>query len=141
MKFSTSNLFFQKYGEFEVNVRKVKRSASRLSSESEEDNFADKENHTKRPTDLFEEGIDVEGRAIFGFRTPGKKGAMSEYAANTPKSARKSMSNPRTPKTPRNLLNLMKTPKFMNSPANKQLDLQATPRHDRERNRRSEFSD
>lgn len=104
----------------------------------------DKENH-KRPTDLFEEGLDVEGKAIFGFKTPGKKGGMAEYAANTPKShlteartpksSRKSIGHLKTPTSSRNLMHSLNK----DSPARSFVGIEATPRADRERNKRSMF--
>ncbi|XP_061400898.1 origin recognition complex subunit 2 [Musca vetustissima] len=44
---------------------------------------------------LLDEG-DVEGKAMFGFNTPKKKGAMALAAMNTPKG----LATPKTPKTP-----------------------------------------
>lgn len=157
---SLTNLIFieiKKYQteEFETQPTHKKERRSKndtVDSEEEEEEFLDKENY-KRPTDLFEEGIDVEGKALFGFRTPGKKGAMHEYAANTPKSHKKTedvvpstpkssrkslLKNPETPRNTKNLMHSINTPKFLKSPGRK-LDMQATPKAEREKNKRSKY--
>lgn len=98
-----------------------------------------------KPTDLFDEDYDVDGKEIFGFKTPGKKGSMLEKAANTPKStrivespvktprsSRRSVIRPtRTPKSPRNLMDSIDKPDWA----------QKTPKVQRDRLRKSKFLD
>lgn len=94
----------------------------------------DKEN-TVKPTTLFDEEEDVEGRKLYSFKTPKKKEGMAQLANQTPKTPRHHIPDSNTPRTPKHLriAEIQKTPTSRPSAGK----CTKTPRHVRDEIKRS----
>ncbi len=127
-----------------------RRKSSRKSVKPEEDslevievddsfnstNADDKENENiAKPTSLFDEENDVEGKRLYSFKTPKKREGMAELANLTPKTPRHHVSESTTPKTPKHLRlsEIQKTPTSRPSAGK----CTKTPRHVREEIKKS----
>lgn len=98
------------------------------------ESYDDKENKLK-PTTLFDEEEDVEGRKLYSFKTPKKREGMSQLANQTPKTPRHHDLNATTPRTPKHqrLSEIQKTPTSRPSASK----YTKTPRHIRDETRKS----
>lgn len=103
--------------------------------ESLNESIDDKENLAK-PTTLFDEEEDVEGRKLYSFKTPKKKEGMVQLANQTPKTPRHHIPDSTTPRTPKHLriAEIQKTPTSRPSAGK----CTKTPRHVRDEIKRSE---
>lgn len=97
----------------------------------------DKENKLK-PTTLFDEEEDVEGRRLYSFKTPKKREGMTQLANLTPKTPRHHDPNATTPRTPKHqrLSEIQKTPTSRPSASK----CTKTPRHVRVEIKKSKIS-
>lgn len=97
----------------------------------------DKENKLK-PTTLFDDEEDVEGRKLYSFKTPKKREGMNQLANLTPKTPRHHDPNATTPRTPKHqrLAEIQKTPTSRPSASK----CTKTPRHVRDEIKKSKFS-
>lgn len=102
--------------------------------ESLNESIDDKENIV-RPTTLFDEEEDVEGRKLYSFKTPKKKEGMAQLANQTPKTPRHHIPDSTTPKTPKHsrISEIQKTPTSRPSAGK----CTKTPRHVRDEIKRS----
>lgn len=106
-------------------------------SSDEEESFEVNTENIAKPTTLFDDDEDVDGKKLFSFRTP-RKDSMALLAQQTPKTPRHNDPNritPRTPKTSR-LSEIQNTPTSRPS-ASKSVK---TPRHIREETKKSKLS-
>ncbi|KAG5670486.1 hypothetical protein PVAND_000748 [Polypedilum vanderplanki] len=83
-----------------------------------------------KPSTLFEDEDDVEGKKLYSFKTPKKEGMMAQLANQTPKTPRHHDANKGTPKTPKNsrISEILKTPTSRPSA----VKCTKTPRHVRD---------
>lgn len=104
--------------------------------ESLNESTDDKENVIK-PTTLFDEEEDVEGRKLYSFKTPKKKEGMAQLANQTPKTPRHHIPDSTTPRTPKHLRisEIQKTPTSRPSAGK----CTKTPRHVRDEIKRSKI--
>jgi origin recognition complex subunit 2 len=102
--------------------------------ESLNESIDDKENLVK-PTTLFDEEEDVEGRKLYSFKTPKKREGMAELANQTPKTPRHHIPDSTTPRTPKHMRisEIQKTPTSRPSAGK----CTKTPRHVRDEIKRS----
>lgn len=115
-------------------VEKVKRKPETIDVSSESSDIEDLTSEkVEKPTTLFIENEDVEGGALYSFKTPKKKDSMALLAQqHTPKTPHRG--TPKTPKTPR-LSEVMKTPTSRPSA----LTLAKTPKHIRADTKKSKI--
>jgi origin recognition complex subunit 2 len=92
------------------------------------------ENVVSKPSALFEDEEDVEGKKLYSFKTPKKGGMMAQLANQTPKTPRHEAGTPKTPKNSR-ISEIQKTPTSRPSAGK----CTKTPRHVRVEMKRSEF--
>lgn len=105
--------------------------------DSSEDEINEKENFISKPSTLFNEDQDVEGKKLYSFKTPKKKDGMVNLANLTPKTPRHHDPNKSTPRTPKNsrISEIQKTPTSRPSASK----CTKTPRHVRDEIRKSGF--
>lgn len=106
-------------------------------NDSSSDDSDDKENFITKPTALFNEEQDVEGRKLYSFKTPKKKDGMTSLANLTPKTPRHHDPNKSTPQTPKHsrIAEIQKTPTSRPSAGK----CTKTPRHVRDEIKKSKL--
>jgi len=106
-------------------------------NDSSSDDSDDKENFITKPTALFNEEQDVEGRKLYSFKTPKKKDGMTNLANLTPKTPRHHDPNKSTPQTPKHsrIAEIQKTPTSRPSAGK----CTKTPRHVRDEIKKSKL--
>lgn len=131
---STSKYISKKEAPEEVNLLEESIETIDVSDDSFR---SDKENvRANKPTTLFDDSEDVEGRKLYGFKTPKKREGMVELANQTPKTPRMDYDTSTiTSKTPKHLRlsEIQKTPTSRPSAGK----CTKTPRHVRDEIKKS----